>query len=85
VKDQELPIEATNVDALDTMEHLPIHAADKCRWDLFSLGEVMLRFDLAEGRIVGARSFASGRAAANTTWSASLLQHAHYHRHRARR
>ncbi len=28
-----------------------------CRWDLLSLGEVMLRFDPGEGRIVGARGF----------------------------
>jgi 2-dehydro-3-deoxygluconokinase len=28
-----------------------------CRWDLLSLGEVMLRFDPGEGRIVGAREF----------------------------
>jgi 2-dehydro-3-deoxygluconokinase len=29
----------------------------ECRWDLVSLGEVMLRFDPGEGRIVGARGF----------------------------
>lgn len=28
-----------------------------CKWDLLSLGEVMLRFDPGEGRIAGARSF----------------------------
>ena len=28
-----------------------------CEWDLVSLGEVMLRFDPGEGRIVGSRSF----------------------------
>lgn len=54
MKDQETPIEATNVDSL---EYLPIRAANQCRWDLLSLGEVMLRFDPGEGRIVGARSF----------------------------
>jgi 2-dehydro-3-deoxygluconokinase len=57
MKDRETPIEATNVDALEKMEYLPIRAADKSRWDLLSLGEVMLRFDPGEGRIVGARSF----------------------------
>lgn len=31
--------------------------AHTCRWDLVSLGEVMLRFDPGEDRIVGARSF----------------------------
>ena len=36
---------------------LPLRAAEVCRWDLVSLGEVMLRFDPGEGRIVGARSF----------------------------
>jgi 2-dehydro-3-deoxygluconokinase len=34
-----------------------IKAAKECRWDLLSLGEVMLRFDPGERRIVGARSF----------------------------
>jgi len=28
-----------------------------CEWDMVSLGEVMLRFDPGEGRIVGARNF----------------------------
>jgi 2-dehydro-3-deoxygluconokinase len=36
---------------------LKLKAASECRWDLMSLGEVMLRFDPGEGRIVGARSF----------------------------
>ncbi len=34
-----------------------IKPAEECRWDLLSLGEVMLRLDPGEGRIVGARSF----------------------------
>jgi 2-dehydro-3-deoxygluconokinase len=34
-----------------------IKSAKECRWDLVSLGEVMLRFDPGPGRIVGARSF----------------------------
>src|ERR1700679_3465112 len=36
---------------------LPLRPASACRWDLVSLGEVMLRFDPGEGRIVGTRSF----------------------------
>jgi 2-dehydro-3-deoxygluconokinase len=36
---------------------LKIRAAKDCRWDLLSLGEVMLRFDPGEGRVVGSRSF----------------------------
>ena len=36
---------------------LAIKAAGACRWDLLSLGEVMLRFDPGEDRIVGARTF----------------------------
>ena len=31
--------------------------ADQCRWDLVSLGEVMLRLDPGEGRIATTRSF----------------------------
>jgi len=34
---------------------LALRALKDCRWDLLSLGEVMLRFDPGEGRIVGAR------------------------------
>ncbi len=39
------------------MNGLVIKPASECRWDLLSLGEVMLRFDPGEGRVVGARSF----------------------------
>jgi 2-dehydro-3-deoxygluconokinase len=39
------------------MNQLTLRPASACRWDLLSLGEVMLRFDPGEGRIVGARSF----------------------------
>jgi len=35
---------------------LTIRSAKDCRWDLLSLGEVMLRFDPGEGRLVGSRS-----------------------------
>ena len=36
---------------------LEVKPAGECRLDLLALGEVMLRFDPGEGRIVGARSF----------------------------
>lgn len=36
---------------------LNIKSKDQCRWDLLSLGEVMLRLDPGEGRIHTARSF----------------------------
>jgi 2-dehydro-3-deoxygluconokinase len=39
------------------MAGLTMRPAAECRWDLLSLGEVMLRFDPGEGRIVGARQF----------------------------
>ena len=35
---------------------LSIKAAGECGWDFMSLGEVMLRFDPGEGRVVGSRS-----------------------------
>ena len=41
----------------DRITELTLRPAGQCRWDLLSLGEVMLRFDPGEGRIVGARSF----------------------------
>src|SRR5258707_652617 len=36
---------------------LTIRAKKECRWDLVSLGEVMLRFDPGDRRIATARSF----------------------------
>lgn len=39
------------------MSELKLRAASECAWDQLSLGEVMLRFDPGEGRIVGARQF----------------------------
>ncbi len=36
---------------------LNVKSADQCRWDLVSLGEVMLRFDPGEGRIHNSRQF----------------------------
>src|SRR5438128_1762232 len=38
-------------------ESLNIKAKDTCRWDLVSLGEVMLRLDPGEGRIHTTRTF----------------------------
>lgn len=36
---------------------LPLRAANECRWDMVSLGEVMLRFDPGDDRIATARNF----------------------------
>jgi 2-dehydro-3-deoxygluconokinase len=36
---------------------LPIKPADRCRWDLVSLGEVMLRLDPGDGRVATSRTF----------------------------
>jgi 2-dehydro-3-deoxygluconokinase len=36
---------------------ITLRPSSECHWDLLSLGEVMLRFDPGEGRIVGAREF----------------------------
>src|ERR1700716_4461898 len=36
---------------------LNIKSKDQCRWDLLSLGEVMVRLDPGEGRIHTTRSF----------------------------
>jgi 2-dehydro-3-deoxygluconokinase len=41
----------------DSIPELTLRPAGECRWDVLSLGEVMLRFDPGEDRIVGARSF----------------------------
>src|SRR5262252_11165508 len=39
------------------MTELPVKPATDCRYDLVSLGEVMLRLDPGEGRVHTARSF----------------------------
>jgi 2-dehydro-3-deoxygluconokinase len=39
------------------MSTIPLKPADTCRFDLLSLGEIMLRLDPGEGRIRTARSF----------------------------
>lgn len=42
---------------METNPGLPLREAGRCRWDLVSLGEVMLRLDPAEGRIHTTRHF----------------------------
>ncbi|MGE4549811.1 MAG: PfkB family carbohydrate kinase, partial [Opitutales bacterium] len=39
------------------MSVLEIRSANECRWDLVSLGEIMLRLDPGEGRVRTSRSF----------------------------
>src|SRR5256885_2306654 len=39
------------------MANLKIKAAETCRWDVVSLGEVMLRLDPGDGRITTTRNF----------------------------
>src|SRR6476659_6929733 len=39
------------------MSGLSLRARDTCRWDLVSLGEVMLRLDPGDGRISTTRTF----------------------------
>jgi len=39
------------------MSELAIKPKSSCRWDLVSLGEVMLRLDPGDGRIATTRSF----------------------------
>jgi 2-dehydro-3-deoxygluconokinase len=45
------------MDGTIVMERLKIKSAESCRWDLVSLGEVMLRLDPGNDRIFTARSF----------------------------
>jgi 2-dehydro-3-deoxygluconokinase len=42
---------------MSTMPQLTIKAKERCRWDLVSLGEVMLRLDPGDSRIHTARGF----------------------------
>ncbi len=42
---------------MGVMSELKLRAAKDCRWDLLSLGEVMLRFDPGEARIATTREF----------------------------
>ena len=46
-----------NTPASSPIAGLTIRPAQDCRWDMASFGEVMLRFDPGEDRIIGARSF----------------------------
>ena len=46
---------------------LTVRSKDHCRWDLVSLGEVMLRFDLGDRRIWTTRTFEVSEGAASTT------------------
>src|SRR5258705_1938779 len=39
------------------MSELAVKSKNQCRWDLVSLGEVMLRLDPGEGRVATARGF----------------------------
>ncbi|NUR74798.1 MAG: sugar kinase, partial [Thermoleophilia bacterium] len=39
------------------MNGLDLRAEDDCRWDVVSLGEVMLRLDPGDTRVATARSF----------------------------
>src|ERR1041384_100048 len=39
------------------MSELAVRSKDSCRWDLVSLGEVMLRLDPGEGRVATTRGF----------------------------
>ena len=39
------------------MSVLDIRPAEECRWDLVSLGEIMLRLDPGEGRVRTTRAF----------------------------
>ena len=53
-----------------TMQFKP---ADACRFDILSLGEVMLRLDPADGRVRTARSFDVWEGAASTTSPADCV------------
>ena len=50
---------------------LQIRSKAECRWDLISLGEVMLRLDPGNDRIHTARSFRAWEGGGNTTWHAA--------------
>ena len=50
---------------------LVIRKKDECKWDLVSLGEVMLRLDRAMYGWRRRGSFRCGRAAASITWRAA--------------
>src|SRR6266700_7655337 len=47
----------SQIELTPTMATLDIKPADSCKYDLLSLGEIMLRFDPGEGRIRSTRHF----------------------------
>lgn len=49
---------------------LRIKANQECRWDILSLGEVMLRFDPETGELFRLASLMCGRVVENTMWRA---------------
>ncbi len=50
------------------MSVLNLRSASECKYDVLSLGEVMIRLDPGEERFQTTRHFRRGRAAASTTW-----------------
>ena len=60
---------------------------DRCRFDLVSLGEVMLRLDPGEGRIAHARDFRAweGGGEYNVARGLNAASASHRHRHRSGR
>ena len=65
---------------------LVLRPKEECRWDLVSLGEVMLRLDPGEERIATTRSFRvwEGGGEYNVARGLqALLRHEDGHRHRA--
>lgn len=49
---------------------LTIKSEQECRWDIASLGEVMLRLDPEKAASIPPVPSACARAAGNTTWPA---------------
>ena len=65
-------LEPANLEHAATLNHRmsePLTPKPKtnCRWDIVSLGEVMLRLDPGEERIATTRSFAFGKVVVSTT------------------
>ena len=57
------------------MAALTIRPASECRYDVVSLGEVMLRLDPGEGRIRTARSFRAWEGGGESTLPAGYGVH----------
>ena len=47
---------------------LTLRPQSECKYDLISLGEIMLRLDPGEGRIRTAREFKAWEGEGNTMW-----------------